>query len=363
MAAFATAAPPLAIIGAGRWARELARSLRLLRPVTPLLMHSAAHGESLLAWSRSGTGVEGVRVTTKFDELARAAPAAVIIANAARDHAAAIDWALAREVPALVEKPFTAGPADTQRLASRARREGRLLCAAHVLKFASYLPPFAARVAAAEPAGLRIEWRDARQEMRYGTAKRYDASIPVFIDCLPHIVSMLEILLPGRAIDGESLEFERGGARLLLRLRVGELSCEVLLERNAEVRRRLVGVTGERALTLDFTSEPGVVTEAGISSNADPGWNERGRPVALMLDAFLAAVAGGVPDARLDVATAVHAADLIGWAAPIYNSRRLEWLQRTLAGPQPDHEDVSYALAENPVVGGPAHSSTISLPN
>ena len=340
-------AAPVAVVGAGRWARQLAETVRAREPATPLVMHSPAHASALHEWIAGQPALASARVTTDYAELGAFAPSAVIVANAARDHARAIDWALEADVPVLVEKPFTDSLAKTRRLIETAAAAGRRLYAAHVLMFADYLPAFARRVAPLPPPrAIVIEWCDPRVEVRHGVSKRFDAGVPVYLDCLPHVVSILETLLPGCALELVGLDYTRGGARLLIKLLVGGTPCEIVLERHAPVRRRAIRFEGDTAASLDFSAEPGTVSILGKAESADANWATRPRPMAALIDAFLAAARGGAPDPRLDVAIALRAAELIDLVASVYNSHRLQWLGAALAGDAHDDVDVAYALAE-----------------
>jgi predicted dehydrogenase len=341
----------VAVIGAGRWARELARSARAAAPDAALVMHSTAHGDALREWLAGEGAVPDTRVTDDFDALAAARPAAVIVANAARDHAGAIEWALDRAIPALVEKPFTDSLADTRRLVDRARASGRRLYAAHVLRFAEYLPAFALRIGALR-GDLAIDWVDPAQEIRHGERKRFDAGVPVYLDCLPHVVSVLETLCPGDEPQLLSLDCERGGARVRLEVAIGARRCAVVLERNGAERRRSIALSGADEVVLDFSREPGIVRAGGAVQDADPAWAARPRPLVAMIDAFLRAASGGPEDPRLDAMLAVRAAGLIDRVEPLYNSRRRQWLDGALAARGPGDPDVAYALTEIQKSGG-----------
>lgn len=342
-------AKPIAVIGAGRWARELARTAYDLRGDRELVLHSDNHADALREWL-SGRDMPSARVTGDLGSLAAAAPAAVIIANAAADHERAIEWALNQGLPALVEKPFTTSLHATRRLVASAAGQARVLCAAHVLRFADYLPEFARHLAQEpEPRAVTIDWADPAQEVRYGERKKYDASVPVYQDCLPHVVSVLETLFPGRVPTLTDLAFERGGALLRLDLRVGAIDCRVRLERHAPARSRRVHVEGRRRWTLDFTAEPGHAEVDGQPLAGPADWASRPRPMAAMVTAFLGHALAGVPDVRLDAGTAVRAAEVMAACEPIYNQRRLAWLALARTTHDAAHEDLRYALAESPM--------------
>jgi predicted dehydrogenase len=348
----------MAIIGAGRWARELARTIRGLGE--SVCMHSPSHAGDLRAALVALPELADLPVTSSLDELAAQRPRGVIVANAARDHARAIEWALDACVPTLVEKPFTVSLEDTRRLVRRARHDGTPLFAAHVMMFAGYLVALARLLRGHRLTGLQIEWRDPAQEVRYGERKRFDAGVPVYVDCLPHIASVLALLCPAASVSGRSLQVERGGARVLLQLRVGEIDCEVALERNAPARVRKVVASGAVFAQLDFTREPGELRVDDVVGNADPEWQSRPRPMAAMLEAFIEAARGGEPDARLDAGIAMCAAELIDWATPIYTLQRSQWLAGALLARSAEDAELEYALAEILQSRGPMSTDSLA---
>jgi hypothetical protein len=222
------------------------------------------------------------------------------------------------------------------------------LFAAHVMMFAGYLVSLARRLEGRAPSSVRVEWRDPAQEIRHGERKSFDARVPLYVDCLPHVVSVLTLLWPQARVSGRSLRLERGGARVMMELRIGDADCHVLLERNAPERVRRLSVSAGPRTELDFTREPGDLRLDGVPYDACPEWQSSPRPLAAMLAAFAESLGGSAPDARLDADVAVRAAELIGWAAPIYNSQRLRWFEGARFTRPAGDAELQYALAELP---------------
>jgi predicted dehydrogenase len=273
---------------------------------------------------------------------------AVIVANAARDHATAVDWALGAGIHVLVEKPIAMTANGAQHLSDLACRRSVHFAAANVFLFASYVEKFATLVSREKDIRLvRVRWMDPRDETRYGDSKRFDPGLPIFSDWLPHVSSIVGALLPGRLHTCESLRFLRGGAHLELELLVGDIPCSVELVRNGERRQRVVEVAASgRALQLDFSVEPGTISCGSTTSDGDPDWSARESPLALMLRAFLGWAARGQFDVRLDTEIALRACRLIDQTLTLYNAALLPWLMTRLAHLGDADDDLRYALGE-----------------
>ncbi|MEP7311076.1 MAG: hypothetical protein ABI859_00710 [Pseudomonadota bacterium] len=283
---------------------------------------------------------------------------AAIVVNAARDHEHAAKWAIANDIPVLIEKPIAVTAPAARSIAAAAGRRNSKIAAANVFLFASYLDHFARRVGdCGELRSIEVHWADPAGEDRYGETKQYDPGLPVFADCLPHTLAILEKLtsLPPVCV---ALTVAGGGAAVSLDLMLGNLPCRVHLVRNAAGRRRTVEVvTALAALTLDFTREPGLIQHNGVISPADPDWNSGPRPVCRMLSAFLAWVAEGQFDQRLDIDRGVRACEVIDTVARLYSAAVLPWLRARLATAVSPDDDVRYALTEMLQATGPAHGT------
>lgn len=337
----------IAVIGGGRWARQVLDVLAgLLPPQVALSAHSRRGREALRAWAASKGLARRIRVTGLPARL-DADDAAVFICNAARAHARAAAWAVGAGLPALIEKPVALDAASALRLAASARRRGVLLASSQVFLFARYLERFRARVASAGgPRSLRVTWTDARREERYGELKSYDSSLPVYADCLPHVLSIAERLARGKA-GCEKAGFRKGGARLELALKLGSVPCSVLLERNASRRRRVVeAACARRRVLLDFSREPGALLDGRRRLDPDPLWGAGRRPLSRMALAFLRSAAGGRTDPRLAFGRGVRACILNDEVAGRYLPARRAWLSSRLARPWRLDASLRYALEE-----------------
>ncbi|MDB5526946.1 MAG: oxidoreductase [Devosia sp.] len=343
----ASAPSHVVVIGGGRWARVIATVLLELLPAhVPITIQTVRGRAGMLEWAQR-QGLSG-RISVVTERPAPADRMAVIVANAAADHAEAARWALAHRLPVLVEKPVTTRADDTAALMALAQANDTLLCAGHVFLFAGYFREFVERLqTGGSVTALHLRWSDAATETRHGEAKSYDASVSIHADWLPHILSMLGTVLAGTtAITG--LAVARGGASEALALRFDNVPATIELERNACERVRRLEVMTERGpFVLDFSSEPGTTIAPDGSRSIPAQWSSADRPLATMLRAFLAAAAGGPQDARLAVAIGYQANLVIDSMSGLYQQAVLPWTAEKLrvSGDLND-ADLRYRLAE-----------------
>lgn len=335
----------LALVGGGRWARVLAGVLLEVTPPTVQIdIHTPSNPTGMGEWSASH-GFNRVRVVSEWPEFHGGnRPDAVIVANAARDHTKAAGAALRAGIAAFVEKPLALSERDARDLVELASRHGALLAVSRVFLFAHSLERFASHVLARAPAKCaRVAWTDPKIEMRYGEAKRYDASIPMLVDILPHVLPILRTIF-GRDPEFVALTISNGGAETDVRMTVAGLPCSVALARDADTRRRTIEVETSRGhLRLDLSEGDGRIFD-GREELEDPGGSPTPGLLALMLREFLECAAAGRTDDRLSPATAIEDCRIVDQILPIYCRKQAEWLAER-RGRQVD-PGIRYALCE-----------------
>lgn len=337
------------IFGGGRWARVIAGVVSDLLPTsTPLTLCSPRSSAALQIWSVE-QGLDGrIALGHEWPETFPSGRTAVIVANAARDHVAAGLWALERGASVLIEKPLALSLRDAQNLADCASRCGRLLAAAHVLRFTRYLTNFSGMLPAWEAViSINLEWVDPAGERRYGETKQYDSSVSVIMDCLPHAISVLQSVFGRLPELAGSLTVEDGGSRVVLPLMLSGRPCSVYLQRNGPSRlRRLSVKTSNGLLTLDFSVEPGVIWLGAQGICADSCWDHAKRPLASLFGAFLTAAAGESVDSRLSLDTAFTACAITDAVMAEYRTLMTSWLADHLSSGNKLGDAVRYALVE-----------------
>lgn len=340
--------PAVLFFGSGRWAKILLQAtLTILADNTPAVIVTARNRNGITQWLQDQGLSDRVTVVAEPTEWKEPVKAAVIV-NAANDHYDAAMWCIMNGIPVLVEKPICSHYTDVQRLYAAANAEQVLLCPAHVFLFTGYLYRFRS-ILPGKINSVNISWTDPVSEQRYGEVKTYDPALPVYADWIPHIVSLLGVILPSvNGLQLKSVQSERGGASLKLSVIADTVNCQISMERNSDARRRQVEVSGEdgKIYKLDFSSEPGTIQAHGTSESADPEWKDNPRPTVQMISAFLNRVNGKTDDPRLAIAPALAASRLSNEIAVKYAEQRNSWLAETLTSAGEFSDDLRYACSE-----------------
>lgn len=340
----------VAIIGGGRWARVISRILCNLVPSEVCIsVHSASNAMGMQAWATEEGLSDRLSINSDFPSFSPTLSNAVIVVNAAFDHEKTVIWALRQRYAVLVEKPIALSYSASQRLVALAKSQGAYLASAHVFLFAEYFEEFSRLLAnEGEIKSIRVLWMDPEYEARHGEAKRYDASLPVYADWLPHIIYILHSLTRVADWAPADLELLAGGAHLKLALLSNKTMCSIELVRNGERRQRILEVkTLNRTFILDFSSEPVRILADEILLCATYDSCAKPRPMESMLSAFLQGAVFGSYDSRLDIAIGLRASQLIDKMETSYRAALHPWLIKELMNSTKYiSNDLRYALRE-----------------
>ncbi len=334
----------VALVGGGRWARVYARVLSnnpdFVRSATIV---SPRNADGMRRWiATEGLPYEAAAAQDPigFD--------AAIIANAAADHESWAERFLKARVPVLIEKPFATSAAGATHLIDLAQAQGVYLAAGLVFKFARYVDRFAALLPnQSRIRSVSVTWTDPSDESRYGERKSYDPSVPVPADALPHVVSILDALLPANQIACRSVAVGQAGAQVGIELVLNGKQCVVRLARNSDKRVRLIEVATDRQrYALDFSVEPGQIVLNGESQSGDPDWGNEPSPLTRLVQGFLNALSGGTRDDRLDARLGLLVCSVTDQALRLYDAALPAWLRKMSDRGTLDQRDLDYAIAE-----------------
>lgn len=341
------------LIGAGRWARIYIKILDNFLPrETRVINFSKKHLAQMKEWVEE-EGLGGRVYTTDSLPTCRSTnDEAAIIVNAAHDHEFYAKHFLSLSIPVLVEKPLASSLQGAKDLIRLSEDRAVSLSVALVFLYAEYLLEFSTLIKSySNPINIEIVWTDASNEQRHNEVKSYDNKVSVIQDVMPHIVSIIHIMLPQQIIQFESLKMHRGGAEVCLKLSVNSIPCSVVLARNSTKRRREIAVTNkDERICLDFAKEPGLIAMNEKEGYvADPHWDERQTPLTLELESFLIGVAENKWDNRLSPQLALKATCLVEEISTAYLQLQITWLKlqhKNSINLMNDHSSVEYACLE-----------------
>jgi predicted dehydrogenase len=313
----------------------------LLPPQARVQMQACGAESELQAWVRSSPHRDRIEVVERPPACHPARPSVALVVNPAYQHRSTIEELLAGGYHVVAEKPLAFSRTESLRLIEAAGRRGLKLLCTNTYLFASYLDKLRRGwLAGRAISTLHIAWSDAADESRHGEVKRYDSTVPVFFDVLPHVAAIVLATCGPVTVRASELDVREGGSAVAATFECGPLTIHANLARNAAHRLRLARFAGSGGeVHLDFSTEPGRVSvDGGEASELDPAWTSQPRPVAAMLRSLTDLIERGTADERLGPAAALLANDLIAGVEAQYVDRQIEFLSRDVrSGPAYDY--------------------------
>ena len=340
----------IAVIGGGRWSRVLLQVLCKIVPSSvEISSHSKHNVSGMIKWSHNYGFNNRIKFFKNYPKVFLGKSCAIIVANAARDHEKVVKWAVSKYLPVLVEKPIALNYTSALYLANLAKVNKTYLAVSHVFLFAKYINDFSKITTNLKHINnIKIKWIDPKIENRYGEVKKYDPAVPIFVDWLPHIISILQCFLPHSSHIIKNLKLYKGGSRVKIYILLGNVNCEIDLVRNSSERKRSFEVkTNKENFTLDFANEPGKIISDKGTYNINIAWENKPKPLSAMLLAFLTGAAGEVKDIRLDLQTGLSTMKIIDEISSSYTNELLLWLNnKFLKLKNVVDSDLHYAFSE-----------------
>jgi predicted dehydrogenase len=288
----------VAVVGSGRRARLLCRVLTQMRRVRKVHLVAQDNARGMHAWLASEKLGHRVALHARLDPvLWSGGVAAAVVANRPADHFPTARWLLENGKHVLVEKPFARTRSEAQALADLAEARGLVAAAGFELFLASYLHHFRSVVHNhGHPHPIdrtEITWHESMAEQGWGAPRPPAAGRHAIADLLPHALTLLTVLfgrLPARTVRVLPPESESAAQ---IDLAFGAHPVHVSLACAAAEPRRAIRIAtrGGPAFMLDFTTEPGAVTQDGRALPGDSLWDALPRPLPAAIAHFLDEVA------------------------------------------------------------------------
>lgn len=287
---------PLLIVGGGRWGRVWAKVAAAARgSCEEIAVLSRNHYHQVSDWAISTPDLNRLLIVTDMDSALRGIgkPDVTIIASRPIDHVDDATEALDAGSHVLVEKPISNDVAAARRLALHATKRKLRLGIGTEFAFLPALHFLARKLSQADPqkeieaiGNIRILWSDPTHENRYGSQKRTHSEISLLEDILPHVVSILKVLLPEAAFKIAAAHNNATSGEMVLTDGTGR-RFDCVCSKEAEHRLRLVQIDFKGALvTLDFGSEPPVIHDGARAIPLPPSVLALGSTLRLELGAF-----------------------------------------------------------------------------
>ncbi len=340
------------IVGGGRWSRVILNVLDIHLPLNiAISIFSKKNISFMRRWARLNLSHRSFHYYSCLDDVCFAEHSACIVANSAHDHEYIAAKSLLFNVPVLVEKPLAPSLDAVHRLITLEQQTKSKLCCSLVFSFAKYIQRFVDSCAfLSKPIYLQFDWLDSFAQINYGESKSFDPSIPVFVDCLPHIFSIISPLIDVSNASISDLILNNGGSNVCINLYANKSTLSLNIARNYVKRVRLIKLydSNQQSISLDFSTEPGVLDVCGESFSADPLWGRESSPLASMLLSFLDGVLSGTWDDRFNSHNSIPSSCLSNSLMPIYHQKQDAWVSfvSNSFSHVVNKADLAYALKE-----------------
>lgn len=334
------------IFGHRRWATILCGELSKLLPESQIIDIFFDDKEDAKNWALSNKNIL-LNPVFEIPTCETDKKGVAIIANSAHLHSSSINQALDARYHVICEKPLTFAESETLALIKKARHLDKRIFPSNTFVFANYMHVLKNNWLSKKIfTNIAIDWFDPKSEFRYEMDKRYDSSVPIIFDVLPHITSILFVILGHRQFSDYRLSIDGGGSKVKLLMDSKDIKIDINLSRMAQERRRAIRLrTKDEELSFDFTVEPGFIkNDDGPLTLVDGQWNEKRKPIAEMLHSVINYFADGSSiDERFSMAPTLMANQIADNISGEYVKQQLDHLRHFDHKNQQDNE---YALKE-----------------
>jgi predicted dehydrogenase len=279
----------IVLVGGGRWARVHAQILSSLYPRVSRLVwvsqHNRLSAQNVAAQFPFDLDVQFV---DSIEALEPSSPDAAVICTSSVSHADHAIALLTRGVPVLVEKPLALDERSALEVVNTADRRNLALWVCLPLLKASYLHLFKATWYGRKIEKIVIHWFDPAREERYGESKQADINTNKVDEIVPHLWSILNVLLEEKVFAVSSVAAEPSGIAGVA-MWSNDVRIEMNFGRRAPQRTRHIDIAfadGGTAV-LDFSREPGEASVDGIRCLVDGSWDLGQRPLVTLINEFL----------------------------------------------------------------------------
>ena len=338
------------VIGSRRWARVITDELCKIIPSKIDVFHDIKDVDSSI-WKESLSRYSNLNFVDRIVPIDFSTTGIAIVANSAYLHHSTIKEALNAGYHVISEKPLSFSKKETLSLLRSAKEKNLTLLPINTYCFATYLKKIKDTwLKKKNISKIEIHWSDPRIESRYGEKKRYDSSVPIIYDILPHVAAILKETFGEINISSSDIKVFNGGSTINIDYECTNLNVNLILNRNAQKRLRRIKYYGHNLeLSFDFTAEPGEVTFNGNRPviNPEPHWNSQRKPLAEMLYSLKDYFEKEAQESRFSNDVAILSNILIDAVAHKYVEHQVNYLNSSISSiKHTEDKNFSYAMKE-----------------
>ena len=322
----------IGIIGGGRWSKEIIRTLDLFvdKNVTFTIFSKNNYIE-LKEWIKIFE-IRNILLIKKNEKLKQIKPDILIIVNSAHDHYKTCMMAIQLKIPALIEKPVGVTLKEVEKIFQHSKKNNPYLRASNIFLYNDYLINFknVLNIDNQKYKSIELTWFDKQNEIRNGQVKNYDPTVPIYIDCMHHICSILSLFTKIRFFKIEDFNFKKGGSHIKFKVNNKNLDVIVNLARNKKIRSRKLKIITKTndVYVLNFSKEPGFIKVNEKKIISDPDWSFKKKPLQKMLENFLNEMSCKKISKKLNFQISLGSAKICDEINKIYKLKQIDWLKK-----------------------------------
>lgn len=278
----------IGIVGSGRWAKVTLKILSKILSEEIRFIVFSNHGiKQIQRWIIEENLKKNYFEVVQYNQISKKLCDAYIIVNAPKDHFEISKNIIALKKPLIIEKPISLSKKDVKNLIELAKKENVILATSNIFLFPDYILNFKKIVSTYKNiSSIEFIWSDPKSEFRYVDLKKYDPSIAIHKDVLPHILSIVFYLFESNDVSFKNICFLRGGSYLEIYLSIKGINFNVQIQRNSKKRKRIIKILDKDLLKMDFSNEPGIIEINSNEKIFDSKWDKSESPATKMYRSF-----------------------------------------------------------------------------
>jgi hypothetical protein len=299
------------LIGGGRWSRVvLCEASKLQDQNLNIIVVSKKNHEYMKKWVSKTISSSNVKVVKKMPDFVIENSSAYVL-NETTDRYRTLQKLLDLRIPTLVEKPLMLDYQRATKIVDLYQSAGIALASSQVFRFLKGTDALRAAISKDRITSIKFDWFDSNSEIRYGEIKKFEKSVPIYYDILPHIYSMICGVFGDLPINLGHIKSVNDSKEIALSLKLNySIDLDVNLSRIAETRKRLIQIqTAVNMIEFDFsTNEVIKYSINGIIISAQNFGQSSG--IQEMLKVFLQSNREITLDPRIDIKPSLNAVKL-----------------------------------------------------
>lgn len=244
------------IYGSGRWARILAQQLQILYGNTALLYFVTKRDQCEVRSELKELKIQNFDIVEELGQISDNRLHLGIVCGRARDNYKRVINLLESGLNVYVEKPCALNAKEAHEMVEYAKHNRLCLYFSNAFLFNDKINSLILNnLKKNHISKIKINWIDEKPLNIINTKLKYDESLTVYEDVLPHVLNIIASILKTVDIEFVDINVERCGQKLKIKCCVSDIETEFILERNGDRKIRSLEIHSSREIKIfDFSN-------------------------------------------------------------------------------------------------------------